>query len=168
MGEEKAAKKKARADMIQAHKDEEERIKKEAEEAERKAKEDREKEEKVKAEVAKKEKEAQKKAIKTARKNLRNIAKENNMFAEDEDEKVLHLTELEKMCEIYTVDQLQKLTETLSISADNSRASFLKEMNKLNNKMDDERKAEAEMTNRAEGVAKSKSGSEWNTEELQL
>jgi len=165
--EEKAAKKKARAEMIQAKKDEAERLVREAEEAERKAKEEKEKEEKAKAERAKKEKEAQKKALRTARKNLRNVAKENNMFAEDEDEMVLHLTELEKMCEIYTVDQLAELTEKLSIAGE-GRTSFLKEMNKLNNKMDDERKAEAEMTIRAEGVVKGKSGAEWSTDELQL
>ena len=48
----------------------------------------KEQEEKAKAEVLKKEKEAQKKAIKNARKNFRNLAKEKNMFAADEDEKV--------------------------------------------------------------------------------
>merc|ERR1712112_74103 len=124
-------------------------------------------EEKAKAEVLKKEKEAQKKAIKNARKNFRNLAKEKNMFAADEDEKVLHLTEVEKMCELYSVEQLQELTLNLAKSPD-SRSAFLAEMNKLNNKMDDERKAEAEMTNKSEGVAKGKSGCEWSTEELQL
>jgi len=165
--QEKAAKKKAKADQAQAKKDEEERKRKEAEEKERKEREEKEQEEKAKAEVLKKEKEAQKKAIKNARKNFRNLAKEKNMFAADEDEKVLHLTEVEKMCELYSVEQLQELTQSLAKSPD-SRSAFLAEMNKLNNKMDDERKAEAEMTNKSEGVAKGKSGCEWSTEELQL
>merc|ERR1712112_81551 len=70
--EEKAAKKKAKADQAKARKDEEERIRKEQEAEEEKRREAKEAEEKQKANALKAEKEAQKKMIKAERKKLRN------------------------------------------------------------------------------------------------
>merc|ERR1711862_894324 len=46
-------------------------------------------------------------------KKLRNISKEQNYFVIDEDEKVTHLAEVEKMCELYNCDQLRDLVERL-------------------------------------------------------
>lgn len=166
--QEKAAKKKAKADQAQARKDEEERIKKEQEERERKEREAKEAEEKIKADTLKKEREAQKKAIKIERKKLRTIAKDNNMFTLEEDEKLTHLSELEKMCELYSTEQLKDLVERLEKNKETSRKVFIDEMNKLNNKMDDERKAESEMTGKSEGTVKSRTGVEWSTEDVQL
>merc|ERR1711899_20526 len=94
--EEKAAKKKAKADQAKARRDEEERLRKEAEAEEERQKEAKEAEEKQKANALKQEKEAQKKALKAERKKLRNISKEHDMFAKDNDEKVSHLMEMEK------------------------------------------------------------------------
>merc|ERR1712013_603328 len=99
--EEKAAKKKAKADQAKARRDEEERLRREAEAEEERQKEAKEAEEKQKANALKQEKEAQKKALKAERKKLRNISKEHDMFAKDNDEKVSHLMEMEKMCEVY-------------------------------------------------------------------
>ena len=73
--DEKAAKKKAKADAVKARKEEEERLKKEAEEKEKREKEEAEKIKKAEAEVEKKEREAHKKLLKVERKKLRTIAK---------------------------------------------------------------------------------------------
>merc|ERR1712098_324189 len=143
-------KKKAKADQAKARRDEEERIKKEQEEAERK------------------EKEEMKRLLKTERKKLRNISKEQNYFVNDEDEKVTHLAEVEKMCELYNCDQLRDLVERLEKDKTKSREVFIKEMNKLNNKMEEERKEEAQMTGKTSAEGGSKAGFEWSTEELQL
>merc|ERR1712106_152287 len=86
---EKLAKKKAKADQAKARKDEEERVKKEEEE-------------KVKKAAEKKEKDELKRLIKIERKRLRTFSKEQNYFVNDDDEKVTHLAEVEKMCDIYT------------------------------------------------------------------
>merc|ERR1712212_1454058 len=150
---EKLAKKKAKADQAKARRDEEERIKKEQEEAERKER---------------KEKEEMKRLLKIERKKLRNISKEQNYFVNDEDEKVTHLAEVEKMCELYNCDQLKDLVERLEKDKSKSREVFIKEMNKLNNKMEEERKEEAQMTGKTSAEGGSKAGSEWSTEELQL
>jgi len=166
--QEKAAKKKAKADQAKARKDEEERIIREKEEAERKEKEAKDEEERIKAEKLKKEKEIQKKAIKVERKRLRTIAKDNDMFVEDEDERVTHLSEVEKMCELYSIEQLRDLVDRLAADKDKARNVFIREMNKLNNKMDDDRKAEAEMTGKNEGPNKGRVGVEWSTDDVQL
>merc|ERR1712106_423887 len=163
---EKLAKKKAKADQAKARRDEEERIKKE--EAERKEREAKEELEKAKKASEKKEKDEMKRLLKIERKKLRTFSKDQNYFCIDEDEKVTHLAEVEKMCELYSCEQLKDLVERLGKDKNKSREVFLKEMNKLNNKMEEDRKEEAQMTGKTSGEVKSKAGAEWNTEEIQL
>ena len=55
-------------------------------------------------------------AMKRERKTLRNFCKENNYYVVDEDEKVRHLTELDRLCEILTVDALAQLNKDLADS----------------------------------------------------
>merc|ERR1712083_823591 len=100
--------------------------------------------------------EEMKRLLKIERKKLRNLSKEQNYFVNDEDEKVTHLAEVEKMCELYNCDQLKDLVERLEKDKSKSREVFIKEMNKLNNKMEEERKEEAQMTGKtsAEGGSK--------------
>merc|ERR1712183_663264 len=136
---EKLAKKKAKVDQAKARRDEEERIKKEQEEAERKEREAKEEIEKAKKAAEKKDKDEMKRLLKIERKKLRNISKEQNYFVNDEDEKVTHLAEVEKMCELYNCDQLKDLVERLEKDKSKSREVFIKEMNKLNNKMEEEK-----------------------------
>merc|ERR1711936_177809 len=126
---EKIAKKKAKADQAKARRDEEERLKKEQEEAERKEREAKEEIEKAKKAAEKKEKDEMKRLLKIERKRLRNISKEQNYFVIDEDEKVTHLAEVEKMCELYNCDQLKDLVARLEKDKSKSREVFIKEMN---------------------------------------
>merc|ERR1712200_11313 len=114
------------------------------------------------------EKAAKKKALKAERKKLRNISKEHDMFAKDNDEKVSHLMEMEKMCEVYDTAQLAALVERLSVKDGSAREVFIREIEVLNGTMDNQRKAEAESTVKSEGsLSNSKGGVEWGTEELQ-
>merc|ERR1712038_382691 len=166
--EEKAAKKKAKADQAKARREEEERLRREAEAEEERQREAKEAEEKQKANAVKQEKEAQKKALKAERKKLRNLSKEQNMFAKDNDEKVSRLLEMEKMCEVYDTAQLAALVERLSSNLGSAREVFIREIEVLNGTMDNQRKAEAESTVKSEGsLSSSKGGVEWGTEELQ-
>merc|ERR1712217_761291 len=137
-------------------------------EEERKEREAKEEIEKAKKAAEKKEKDEMKRLLKIERKRLRNISKEQNYFVIDEDEKVTHLAEVEKMCELYNCDQLKDLVERLEKDKSKSREVFIKEMNKLNNKMEEERKEEAQITGKTSAEGGSKAGSEWSTEELQL
>jgi len=137
---EKLAKKKAKTDLGKAKRDEEDRIKQEHEEAERKERESKEEVEKAKKTNEKKEKEVMKRMLKTERKKLRGLAKEQNYFVVDEDEKVKHVTEVEKMCELYNCLQLQDLVARLEKDKDMSRDVFLMEMNIPNGKIEKEKK----------------------------
>lgn len=165
---EKLAKKKAKADQAKARKDEEERIRKEAEEKERKEREAAEELERIKKEKEKKEKEEAKKLIKGERKKLRTIAKDNNYFTSDETEKVTNLAEVEKVCEIYSYDQLKKLVTDLEKNPSEAKKVFLTAINKFNEKLEEERLEAAQMTNKGAEGSKSKAGADWSTEELQL
>lgn len=165
--EEKAAKKKVKADQARARREEEERLIREAEEEEQRKKDAKEAEEKQKAGSQKAAREAQKKAIKAERKKLRTLAKENNMFAINKDEEVNHLLEMEKMCEVYTIEQLAALVAKISVDLSLARRVFIQESNALNGRMDDERMLEATAPVKSEGGTASKV-QEWPTEELQL
>lgn len=162
------AKKKAKADQAKARRDEEERIKKEQEDAERMEKEAKEGIEKAKKAIEKKEKDEMKRLVKIERKKLRTFAKEQNYWIIDPNEKLTHLAEVEKMCEIYNCEQLKNLVDRLEDDMEMSREVFIREMNRLNNKMEEERIEEAQMTGKTSGEAKSKTGADWGTEELQL
>jgi len=129
---EKLAKKQAKLDQIQAVKDEEERVVREKVEAERKEREDKEEMEKSKKAAEKKEKEQRKKALKLEQKRLRNLAKEDNYFCEDEDEKLRNVMEIEKMCEMYSQLQLKELVDKLDQDKSGARLVFLEELQKLN------------------------------------
>merc|ERR1719507_1376632 len=168
--EEKAAKKKAKADQAKARRDEEERIRKEAEAEQERIKEAEEAEKLRKAGAAKAEKEAQKKALKAERKKLRTLAKENNMFATTPAESTDNLLEMEKMCEVYDTAQLAALVARLTKDPALARRVFLSEIAALNGRMDDQRALEAESTEKTEGgVGSSKAGGvEWSKDELQL
>eukprot|EP00091_Calanus_sinicus_P019621 TRINITY_DN498_c0_g1_i11.p1 TRINITY_DN498_c0_g1~~TRINITY_DN498_c0_g1_i11.p1 ORF type:complete len:244 (-),score=99.76 TRINITY_DN498_c0_g1_i11:243-953(-) len=72
------------------------------------------------------------------------------------------------MCELYNCEQLRNLVERLEKDKTKSREVFIREMNKLNNKMEEERIEEAQMTGKTSAEGSSKSGAEWGTEELQL
>merc|ERR1712106_716518 len=126
---EKLATKKAKA-----KRDEEERLQKEQEEAVEKEREAKENSEKAKKANEKKEKEVTKKLLKIERKKLRAIAKDENYFCVDEDEKLKHVTEVERICELYTSDQLKDLVAKLE-DKENSREIFLAEMVKLDGKI---------------------------------
>ena len=165
---EKLAKKKAKADQAKARRDEEERIRREAEEKERKEKEAIDEAERIKKEKEKKEKEEAKKLIKGERKKLRTISKENNYFTTDETEKVTNLAEVEKICEIYSYDQIKKLVTDLERNPSETKKIFFATITKFNEKLEEERLEAAAMTNKGTEGGRNKASAEWSTEELQL
>ena len=67
-------------------------------------------------EEQKKEKEAAKKAIKKERKSLRNVCKESNFFArpDDLDDKIKNMAEVDRLCEILSLVELEDLNKNLA------------------------------------------------------
>jgi len=168
--DEKAAKKKAKADAIKAKKDEEERLRKEEEEKAAKEREAAEQAEKLKQEALKKEKEAMKKVLRNEKKKLRTFTKEKGFFASDEDERVLHMSEVEKMCEVYTLDQLTDINNKLE-SSDKPKDVFLEGLRKMNSRLSEERALVSEQA-KGSGASSDKggksAGKEWSSDELHL
>ena len=68
------------------------------------------------------------------RKKLRAIAKDQNYFCVDDYEKVKHVTEVERICELFSSVQLKDLVERLE-DKENSREIFLAEMKKIDGKI---------------------------------
>jgi len=165
---EKLAKKKAKADQAKARRDEEERVRKEQEDKEREEREAQEELERARKEKEKKEKEAVKKQIKNERKKFRSIAKDNNFFTSDETEKVNNMAEVEKICEVYTLDQIKELVLQLDNNPATVNEIFAAVMKEFNEKLEEERLEAAQMTSRSSESGKSKVGRDWDTEELQL
>ena len=165
---EKMAKKKAKADQAKARKEEEERVRKEQEEKERKEREAQEEFERAKKEKEKKEKDEFKKLLKNERKKFRTIARDNNYFTTEESEKVTNMAEVEKICEVYTVEQIKALVLKLEEKPGEMNDIFCAVVKKFNEKLEEERLEAAQMTNKSSESGKSKVGSEWETEELQL
>merc|ERR1712038_1529668 len=112
---------------------EEERIRREAEEKERAEKEAKELEEKKRLDAEKKEKEIQKKALKKEKRELRTLTKEHNFFCKQadaksqssEEENVVHMTELDRLCEILSAIELESLNNKLKSSKDSSSARLV-------------------------------------------
>ena len=124
--------------------------------------------ERVKKEKERKEKEESKKLIKGERKRLRNFAKEHNYFTSDETEKVSNMAEVEKICEVYSYEQIKELNSKLETNSSKAKDIFLSALKKFNDKLEEERMEAAQMTSKSTEGGKSKSNVEWNTEELQL
>lgn len=105
----------ARQDAAKARREDEERQLREAEEQERRQREQQELEAKEKMEAIRKEKEAQKRALKKERKSLRTVCKDHDFYADDgnNDMKVQHMAELDKLCEVLGVNELEQLNKQL-------------------------------------------------------
>lgn len=179
--DEKLAKKKARADAIQARKDEEARVIREEKEKIEAEKAKKAAEDLAKAQVAKKDKEAKKMAMKRERKTLRNFCKENNYYVIDEDEKVHHLTELDRLCEILTIDAISQLNKDLGDSGNDGRQVFVAAIHRLNNQQQIETQEQLSKLNKSGSSASftsataseaekpvEKKSREWSEDELQL
>lgn len=172
--QEKLDRKKAKQDAAKARKDEEEKVKREAEAAAAKKRQEEEAAEKAKAEAAKKEKEGAKKALKKERKQLRTLCKDNEFYAEDDEEKVRHMTELDKLCELLQATELNELN--VRLESPNGRETFKEAVQRLNDRLEKDKMDQVERAQKGGGGGAGGSGAsggqagkaEWSTDELAL
>ncbi|KAJ1520255.1 hypothetical protein ONE63_004462 [Megalurothrips usitatus] len=174
--EKKTAAKKAKQDAIKAARAEQERIEREAEEKIRLEREEKEREEKTRLEAEKKQKESLKKAMKKERKNMRDFLKDRDYFVENENEKIPHLTGMDKLCEMLSLVQLQELNSNMK---EHGRKAFLSAIEECEKKLDQERRTVLEAARLGRGVSvgtneiapaneKLEITSNWTPEHLQL
>ncbi|KAI5636534.1 dnaJ domain-containing protein [Phthorimaea operculella] len=161
----KLAAKQARQNAVQAKKAEEERLIKEAQLAKQKAEEA----ERARIEAARAEREQQKKNLRKERKALRDMCKNNNYYATNEEETVSHMASVEKICELMKATELQDFMKELEA---NGRNAFLKTAKETEDKLEEERRALFET--KKEEVQKVKKESavrapmEWTAEMMQM
>lgn len=167
----KLAQKKAKLDAVRQKQEEEDRIKQEALDAERKMKEMEEEEAKKKREKEKKEKDILKKQQKKERKLFQQICEQNNYFASDEGTKINHLQEVDKLCNLLSLVQLQTLNSELQKEdANNKKNRFLKEVDSLKKQMELEKEKLVASSQRSATNSEQKSNSQkpWSPDDLQL
>ncbi|XP_071816692.1 dnaJ homolog subfamily C member 2-like isoform X4 [Apostichopus japonicus] len=172
----KADEKRAKQDAIKAAALEREKERFAAEETIRLQKEKEEQEAKAKALVAKKEKEAHKKALRKVKKQLRETCKSNDYYAENEEQKLHNMQEVEMLCEKLSHTRLTALIENLQTNSEaDAVAVFQKEVKLVNDEIEKEKQEEL-MKQRESQAAKDGGGGgggggkgkEWNDEDLKL
>eukprot|EP00095_Tigriopus_kingsejongensis_P006425 maker-scaffold469_size162558-snap-gene-0.27 protein:Tk06425 transcript:maker-scaffold469_size162558-snap-gene-0.27-mRNA-1 annotation:"hypothetical protein DAPPUDRAFT_312603" len=168
--QEKLDKKKAKQDAIKARKDEEVRARVEAANKERLENERKLAEEKVKNELAKKEREVKKNAIKKERKRLRNLVKTNDFFAVNQAQRVSHMAEVDRFCEILAIEELAALSSNLEAQdVAGGCQVFAAKVEELNDRLRKEKLEIMETATKGGGGDKSsKVLKEWSQDELAL
>lgn len=132
--ERKLAAKRAKMNVAQAARAEEERMLREALAAKKEA----ELAEQKRIEQIRLEKEQQKRALKKERKLLRDTAKEANYYSTSEKEKIRNAEGVEKICEMLKYLDLQSFNKSLSAGG---RDAFLAQLKDTEDKLEEERKA---------------------------
>lgn len=160
----KLAAKRAKQDAYQAQKAEEERMAKEAAMAKQKAAEAEQK----RIENIQIEKERIKRALKKERKMLRDAAKSNDYYIDDEKDRLKHLEGVEKLCESLKLQELQEFNKEL---ASGGRSAFLKALETLEQKLEEERRSQTAQSNSIPNNAGLKVVNRkalWNNDNVQL
>ncbi|XP_060064628.1 dnaJ homolog subfamily C member 2-like [Ylistrum balloti] len=168
--EKKLAQKRAKQEAARQRAEEEERKKQEALEEERKKREKEEEEAKAQAAAAKKEKEAQKKILKKERKALRTSVKDMDYFATSEQERVSNMADVDRLADLLSLTKLQGLNEDLSSGdKDKAKTAFYLQVDELNKKLEEEKRAQLEAVHRqASGENSHSRVKEWKEEEVQF
>ncbi|XP_042907655.1 dnaJ homolog subfamily C member 2 [Parasteatoda tepidariorum] len=137
----KIAQKKAKEEAARLKMEEKKKKEQEALEAEQRQREKEEEENKLKKEKEKKEKEALKKQQKRERKLFQQLCEKNNYYASDEETKISHLKEVDKLCNLLSLQKLQDLNIALQKEGgvDNQKNVFLKEVQSLNKQLEEEK-----------------------------
>ncbi|KAL7733813.1 hypothetical protein ACLKA6_011536 [Drosophila palustris] len=164
----KAAAKRAKMDAAQAQKDEQVRAVREAALAKEKA----EKAEQKRIEQIRIEREQQKKVLKKERKTLRDKVKDCKYYAKNDKDQLKHMEGTEKICETFSLSELQALNKAMETkgresfvaalqTAEKKIAAELEELNMA------QKKKEAISTPKT-GVKEVKKGEVWSNENVQL
>lgn len=132
--EKKLAAKRAKMNVAQAARAEEDRIVREAQAAKKEA----ELAEQKRIEAIRLEKEQQKRALKKERKLLRDTTKEQNYYSTSDKEKLRHMEGVEKICEMLKFLELQQFNKDLSSTG---RDAFIAQLKDTEAKLEEERRA---------------------------
>lgn len=165
--ERKLAAKRAKQSAVQAKREEEERIMREAQLAREQA----EAAERARLETKRQERELQKKALKKERKTFREVCKMHNYYGNSEQETLVHMQAVDKICEALTLVELEELNKKLQ---NNGNSAFLKAVGDCEARIEAERKAALESISQKtnDHIKNMKNGlkprAEWSQDNVQL
>lgn len=165
----------ARQAKIQAQKEEEARLKKEKEEQELAEKKRLEEEEKQRRIEEKKQKETLKKKTRKEIKLIENTLVKHEYFTDDVNVKIEHMKEFDKLCKIYSLEQIISFRKELESkeNIDDKKQYFIAEIEKMNQKLESERKnlannATANQETVSTSNANKNSKKAWSYDDVQL
>lgn len=166
----KMAAKKAKQTAAQALKEQEEQKRKEEEALRLKM----EREEQQRIEQLQKEKEMQKRALKKERKSLRDFAKAQNYFTQDDGERIKNMENVEKLCEALKLLDLQELNKKFTEDESNAEKTYSEAVDAMEKQLEEERKQSLQssyMNSVGKAINNSASTNKknlWNNENIQL
>lgn len=165
--------KQAKQEAIRAKREEEERIQREKEEKEAEKIRQQEELEKQKRDEEKRQKEALKKKFRKECKQLESFFDGQNYFTDDPGVRIERMKELDKMCKIFTLEQLVEFREKIqSLVGDSERKDFfLGKVEEFNKKLEDEREKllNANSTNNNNNTTNNKGSKKvWSYDDVQL
>uniref|UniRef100_A0A2C9LJJ1 Uncharacterized protein n=1 Tax=Biomphalaria glabrata TaxID=6526 RepID=A0A2C9LJJ1_BIOGL len=165
--ERKNAVKRAKQEAARLRQEEEDKKRNEILEAERKKREKEEEIAKAQAMLAKKEKDAFKKQLKKERKTLRGLMKDLDYFAENDNDRITMMQNLDKLLELLTLPHLQELNESLSKDKANGKNSFMQKLKVVNDQIDEEKRQHLELTQQKSSGDHHSVGKSWSELEIQ-
>ena len=127
--------------------------------------------EKERKEKEKNEKDAFKKAMKNEKKTLKNACKGNDYFSTNDDEKVQNLTDLDRLCEILTLEELKVINANMKDKSKvEAQKVFTKTVADLNERLEKEKLEALEKATKGNSTAEKSGGSKhpWSSDDLAL
>lgn len=175
--ERKAAQKRARQEAARARQELEEKERQEREEAERLERERQEEDARQQREKERREKENLRRQLKKERKALETTCTEDGHYATNTQERVLRLQQLDRLCQLLALDELQQLNQAMEAAADADRRKkvFLEKAKALEERLEREKAEQVGGTQggRSQGggamdKGSSSASSSWSPDDVQL
>lgn len=140
--ERKLAQKRARQEASRAKALQEEKERQEQEDAQRLERERQEEDARQQREKERREKEAVRKQVRRERKVLQGVCAQDAHFAQSPEERVLHLQQLDRLCQLLTLAELQQLNQGLESapSQEDRKALFLSQAQALEERLEREKR----------------------------
>lgn len=175
--ERKAAQKRARQEAARARQELEEKERQEREEAERVERERQEEDARQQREKERREKENLRRQLKKERKALETTCTEDSHYSTDTQERVLRLQQLDRLCQLLALDELQQLNQAMEAASDADRRKqlFLEKAKALEERLEREKAKQVGGTQggRSQGggatdKGSSSTSSSWSPDDVQL
>ena len=123
--------------------------------------------EKAKIDEKRQQRELEKKLLKKERKALRDFTKSHNYFARNASQNLKNMQTVEKICEIFSLNDLKEINQNLTNSA-NCEEEFVKLIKQVKNLSMNGDRSEVILNNSSNNDSNSKKSLDWNNDQIAL